>query len=187
MAKSRYPFQLPLRAEQFLEIGHVTAQWAFLETEIDFALLDIMAVFEKAGRTVTEEERRLKKRFKDRVNQLREMAAEFYGPENLRLIAKINRLLDRAMNLQPRRNHIVHGRWRSNIDEEGNFNPSAVAHLHNFDAKEVVTAETYKLEKIEKLASDLSQLNRDFYVLAARSIRHRPMPPSSGTYFLRDR
>lgn len=184
MTKARYPLRLPLNKAQLVEIGHVAALWAYLESEIDFAICDILTALEERGRTITREERRMQKRFRDRTNQLKELAAEFYPDQ--RRTDKMATLLDRALNLKPKRDHIVHGRWRATIDETGQPGEDFSATRYMLDSAEPIKTEDYPVPKVEKLAASLSTLARDFLAFSIMSIRNSP-PPSPGTYIVRDR
>ena len=106
----KYPFRPPLKRNQYEAIGQVTAQWAYLETEIDKTILFILLVLSNGNiRAVEDSETYLIKPFKTRANQLKGLYEEIFDlPKTVTYGTK---LLDQALNLKGSRDHIVHGHW----------------------------------------------------------------------------
>jgi hypothetical protein len=92
--------------EEFRAIGHVAAQWAFLEDQIDCCLEILLA--QPAAASLA---RRVPTAFSGRLRLLRECARAVLQTDALQA-DRLLRIADDAASLKGRRDEIIHGQWR---------------------------------------------------------------------------
>jgi len=96
-------FQLMLNDEQFRAIGHVAAQWAFLEDTINREIVWLLKREEHKGERVN-----FMSRFSTRTERWRKMASETYKPEPSRM-KEVDQVIGHAINIKPERDAFAHG------------------------------------------------------------------------------
>ena len=146
--------KLALTNEQLFVLGLVTAQWAYLELQLDFCI-DHLLRHPKASRKVTS----LVLRFAARMKLMHDLVDEIVTHKVDR--QKFYSILSRSTRLRRKRDELVHGMWMI-CDEDPD-----IAHLHLYRHKAdleirfgpVSTDQMIRLaEQISKVATDLRAL-----------------------------
>lgn len=132
-------FQLMLSEKQFRAIGHMTVQWAFLESEID---RELDWLNEQNDKPV-----KLRAPFEHRAERWREMAALTYE-EHPKLIEAVESISNAAAKIKGERDKFVHG----NLSSSGVF-------FRIRDARIVEVSDTGTPAHIEDLACRISDIN----------------------------
>jgi hypothetical protein len=150
-----------------LAVGHVTAQWACLETQIDFTLSALLAV-----RTRRDPEQYLIKPFKQRVRLWRELVPKLVDDAAIK--SGLTKIMDRAAQLYHKRNLVVHGVWFQNPRDGFATNLT-----YRQDAKLQVQAMKLNTNGIEKLAADIRKVTADLVdLVGAPQPEFLYLPPS---------
>ena len=98
--------RLMIEDAEFRAIGHVAAQWAFLEDQIDCCLEILLA--QPAAASLAQ---RPPTSFKGRIALLRKCVSAVFQADSTRA-GRLLQIADDAAALAAKRNEIVHGQWR---------------------------------------------------------------------------
>lgn len=96
--------ELHLKPRQLQAIGAFAAQWAFLETEMDFIIAGL-------GESI-EQKQKLPNRFKDRIKWWRSLARRAYS-KHPRVLKEIETIIEAIVDIHNTRALILHGRLYS--------------------------------------------------------------------------
>jgi hypothetical protein len=98
--------RLVIGDDEFRAIGHVAAQWAFLENEIDGCLEILLA--QPAAASLPQH---IPGSFRGRIALMRQCARAVF-PTDATKSDRLIRIANDAASLSGRRNEIIHGQWR---------------------------------------------------------------------------
>jgi len=144
---TKLALKLMVRDEEFRAIGHVAAQWAYLETELDF-ISEILVNHENAKNLETSHPQSFSKRMKN----LREYASIVLTncPDALNELLAIT---NDASSLRGFRDDIVHGHWKLKR-AKGNLTTGirVISQRPSFKVREMV----FTAEKAEEVAAKIS-------------------------------
>ncbi len=96
--------KLMIGDNEFRAIGHVAAQWAYIETELDY-VLNMMLLHESQN----EKDPWNRQSFKERIAKLRSLSNAMLSGDPL---AEILDILEKVASLKGFRDDIVHGHWK---------------------------------------------------------------------------
>lgn len=138
-------FQLELTDEQLRAIGHVTAQWAFMESMIDMYFSPRLKDRDLKGDELS---------FKKRLRLYRESLGAMEDAEKAK---KLKDVLSNAGSLMDKRHKTIHSKWgRSG---EAMDNPDIIEQFGERGG--IPYAQFTSTEKLEKLARQISQISSD--------------------------
>ena len=134
-----------LEDEQLRAIGHVTAQWAFMESMIDMCLSSRLKDRDLKGDELS---------FRNRLRIYRE---SLESTEDTEKAQKLKDVLSNAGSLRDMRHKTIHSKWgRSG---EAIDNPNIIEQFGERGGKPY--AQFTSAEKLEKLARQISQISSD--------------------------
>ncbi len=135
--------------EGYRAIGHVAAQWAYLETELDHLLSIFMDQKEVKKLKLPN-----KQSFKNRIANLKNSAAVLLKNHKNDL-KEINEILTDASSLRGFRDDIIHGRWKLKR-KGGNLFPGIVA-IKSFPSYKYKDIK-FTYQKTEEVAAKISRV-----------------------------
>jgi hypothetical protein len=136
-------FQLMLTDEQFRAIGHMMAQWAFLESQINDEIKWLLGRNEHRGKRIN-----FQARFSTRADNWLKLATKSYR-KRPKLIKDVQRITGNANNIKPERDDIAHG----NLGSSGIF-----FKLRDGEVRDISDT-AGKPEYIENLACRISSIS----------------------------
>ncbi len=136
--------------DEYRAIGHVAAQWAYFENQVDF-LVDVFMGQPKA----TSLNIKPAQAFKRRMENLR-TAARAALNEDPALLEEIIQIADDSSSLRGQRDDIIHGQWK--FHREGSKAGTGIKVISN-KKKNMVREMLFSAEKAEKVANQISALN----------------------------
>ncbi len=135
--------------EGYRAIGHVAAQWAYLETEID-GLLSLLLEHEE----VKILELKNSQSFKHRISNLKKALGVLLNNQ-MQPLDEITKILTDASSLRGFRDDIIHGQWK--LHRKGrNLSPGIMA-IKSFPSYKVKEMK-FTYEKVEDIAVKISRL-----------------------------
>lgn len=150
------PFVVALKPRQLRALGHVTAQWAFLELQLDFALAGMLRTSDK-----DDKDKFLILPFKKRGALWRATVNKLVKEKPLK--TALLSIMERARRLQHRRDVLVHGQWML-----GRRKPVLTRNVYMYRHAEAlkVYAGEYSWRDMEKLAHEIACLSGEFHAVA---------------------
>jgi hypothetical protein len=143
--------RLMIGDDEFRAIGHVAAQWAFLENQIDDGLEILLA--QPAAASFAQ---RLPSSFSSRITLLRKCARAVFQTDAIRA-ERLIRIANDAASLSGRRNEIIHGQWRLRRTKGGRLT-TAVDHVRRQPTLKVRCA-TITAVQAEAVAAKISTVH----------------------------
>jgi hypothetical protein len=141
--------KLLITDEGYRAIGHVAAQWAYLETELD-CLLSLLSKHEKAEKL----ELPNAQSFKNRMTNLREVSKALLENQEKPLDEIIDIITD-ASSLRGFRDDIIHGQWK--LHRKGPVLTPGIIATNRYPSYKVRKMKfTYK--KAEEVAAKISRV-----------------------------
>jgi hypothetical protein len=142
--------RLMIGDKELRAIGHVAAQWAYLETQID-AVTHILF----SQPSVQEKGLRQQQSFKNRMANLKD-AASIALKEQEDIRNKIIKIADEASSLRGKRDQIVHSQWRL-VRNKGGLK-TGIEHTRQYPSFNSSTWQ-FTAEQAEDIACKISELN----------------------------
>ena len=165
--KENAPYKgVRLTRDHFQTIGRVTAEWAFLEVQIDFTLSSILSVLRRKP------DRFLAISFKKRIRMWRDIVAETVHDEGAR--TKLISVIDRAAQIYEKRNLVVHGVWTLRWRDRGLADLTAFHHGEAFKVASVAT----NAAAIHNIAVDIAKISADLIALVGHQPYFLYVPPA---------
>jgi hypothetical protein len=148
---------------EFRAIGHVAAQWAFLEDQIDCCLEILLA--QPAAASLA---RRVPTAFSGRIRLLRECARAVLQTDALQA-DRLVRIADDAASLKGRRDEIIHGQWRLRRTRGGRLT-TGIDHIRRQPTlrarQAIITA-----DQAEAIAAKISEVHLRLILFLNESVR----------------
>ena len=167
LAAAPLPYKgVRLTLKHLQAIGRVTAEWAFLEVQIDFTLSSILEAMKRKP------DRYLAISFKKRIRLWRDIVAETVHDEAVR--AKLVSIIDRAASIYSKRNIIVHGTWRLRWRDRGLADNWLYDHGETFKVLWVAM----NAAAIEGVAREIAKTSADLTGLVGPQPYFLFLPPS---------
>jgi hypothetical protein len=148
---------------EFRAIGHVAAQWAFLENQIDLCLKVLLA--QPAAISVAQ---RLPTSFDRRLRLLLECASTVFRTDAIRA-ERLLRIVDNAASLKGRRDEIIHGQWRLRRTQCGRLT-TGIDHIRAQPMLNVRRT-TITADQVEAIAAKISTVHLRLILFLNEAIR----------------
>lgn len=133
-------------------IGHVAAQWARLEVQIDLLIARLLDQPSVVGVKTSLRSGTPPKSFERRIDLLREMTPIVFSSHPA-LVARIERTIQDASHLRGNRDEIIHGVWKLKRDKRNKLTTGVkLVRFHPFRFEEKVI-ESHFVEEIARKIS----------------------------------
>lgn len=162
---TRPALKLMVGDKELRAIGHVAAQWAYLETQLD-AVIDVL-VKQPSARNLGI---KVSQPFKKRMETLR-TAAKVVLEKHQEQLSELLSIATEASSLRGFRDDIVHGHWKLHR-ERGTGQLTTGIRVFNRGAALKVRNMAFTAEKAEGIATKISKVNLRLTIWCMKNIPH---------------